>query len=80
MSAGAIIEDPSQDKNGELDPSQLRRWLRHYGRSHSNESAMIRVWRYATDHESELQGESATGLEWGAFRMARFLEPLVRRR
>ena len=73
--AEALVGIPDLGGTSPFDPHGLRRWLREYGRSHSAQAAMIRVWIEATEHDDELLAESAAGLEWGRRWMADVLEP-----
>lgn len=51
----------------------LRQWLRRYNSTHASEMAMIRVWVDATRDSPGLSRDSASAIDWGRRRMARFL-------
>jgi AcrR family transcriptional regulator len=53
----------------------LRRWLRRYHAAHATEAAMLRVWVDAGLQDPVLRAESASPLDWGRRRMARYLRP-----
>lgn len=53
----------------------LRRWLRRYCLTQSNETAVLRVWVDAALQDAALQASSAPALDWGRRAMVRFLEP-----
>ena len=63
----------------ELDGSSgrtlLRRWLRRYGATQTDEAAMLRVWVEAALADATLRSGSAPALDWGRRNLVDFLEP-----
>jgi AcrR family transcriptional regulator len=71
----ALTDIPPADHDGSPDRATLRRWLRRYNASQSNETAMIRVWVDASYDDPTLGPDSAAALDWGRRSLARFLRP-----
>jgi AcrR family transcriptional regulator len=57
------------------DRAALRRWLRRYNASQSEETGMIRVWVEGSLRDATLTAERAALFDWGRRRVARFLAP-----
>ena len=71
----AFTEIPDLREDTPAGRAALRRWLRTYNRAHTDETAMIRVWVDAALQDDSLLADSASTLDWGRRRMARFLRP-----
>jgi AcrR family transcriptional regulator len=60
--------------DGTAGTTLLRRWLRRYSLTQSNEAAMLRVWVDAALQDATLRANSAAALDWGRRAMVRFIE------
>jgi len=75
-SVGTVLtEIPDATVDGSGGRAALRRWLRRYHATHSNEAAMLRVWVDAALQDPALRAASAPSLDWGRRRLARWLAP-----
>jgi AcrR family transcriptional regulator len=72
--AGAFTQIPEATDDA-AGRAALKRWLRTYNKAQVNETAIMRVWVDAALQDDSLLADSASVLDWGRRRMARFLEP-----
>jgi AcrR family transcriptional regulator len=71
-----LSEIPTDDAHeGPAGRTALRRWLRRYNATQSNEAAMLRVWVDAELQDATARSNSAPALDWGRRKMAAFLRP-----
>jgi AcrR family transcriptional regulator len=64
--------DELQGANGR---TSLRRWLRRYIATQSDEAAMLQVWVDASLQDAALRANSAPAIDWGRRHLATFLRP-----
>ena len=66
---------PMEELASPTGRANLRRWLRRYHETQTDEAAMLQVWVDASLQDAELRANSAPAIDWGRRHLAGFLRP-----